>query len=203
MRMNKLKSNTEQRRYIYFKPTDIKPKDDAFHGSLNFLDIEWWYFDAVLEGGYSLHVGIRTFHIKKQGIVKSRIEVYKNGKILVEAVKTDPFNKFHISDEIPLIELKEEIVKALIPLNPEKIILFGSYAYGTPNEDSDIDICVVEKDYTNKWEEKLKIRNLLNDIRMPIDILNPKGDEYMFYKEEINSVYYDIDKKGIVLWQNS
>ena len=124
--MNKLKSNTEQKKYIYFKPTDIKPKDDAFHGSLNFLDIEWWYFDAVLEGGYSLHVGIRTFHIKKQGIVKSRIEVYKNGKILVEAVKTDPFNKFHISDEIPLIELDG---KRIMELNLEKYKKTGEWSY--------------------------------------------------------------------------
>ncbi len=35
----------------------------------------------------------------------------------------------------PLI--KQQIVQNLMPLNPEKIILFGSYAYGKPNEDSD------------------------------------------------------------------
>ncbi len=33
--------------------------------------------------------------------------------------------------------LKHEIVERLKTLNPDKIILFGSYAYGTPNEDSD------------------------------------------------------------------
>jgi len=99
--------------------------------------------------------------------------------------------------------IKKEIVEKLRPLNPEKIILFGSYAYGTPNKDSDLDICVVEKDYKNKYEEKLKIRNLLSSINIPIDILNPKVDEYEFYKNEINSVYYDADKKGKILWQNS
>jgi len=104
---------------------------------------------------------------------------------------------------IDIEKLKPKIVEALTSLNPEKIILFGSYAYGTPNENSDLDICVVEKDYENKWQEKLKIRNLLNDIRMPIDILNPKMDEYEFYSKEINSVYYDIDKQGILLWKNS
>lgn len=89
-------------------------------------------------------------------------------------------------------------------MEPEKIILFGSYAYGIPNENSDLDICVVKKDYQNKWQEKAKMRELLNNIRMPIDILNPKTDEFEFYRNEINSVYYDIDKKGILLWrQNS
>jgi len=42
-------------------------------------------------------------------------------------------------------------------LNPEKIILFGSYAYGTPTEDSDLDICVVEKSYRSKMDEKQRI----------------------------------------------
>jgi len=33
---------------------------------------------------------------------------------------------------VDIKKLKEEIVKRLKPLNPNKIILFGSYAYGTP-----------------------------------------------------------------------
>ena len=104
---------------------------------------------------------------------------------------------------INIKKIKAEIVKCLIPLNPVKIILFGSYAYGTPTEDSDLDICVVETHYKNKWEDKVKIRDLLDSIRMSIDILNPKMDEYNFYKNEINSVYYDIDKKGVLLWQQN
>ena len=104
---------------------------------------------------------------------------------------------------INIEELKPLIVERLKPLNPEKIILFGSFAYGEPTEDSDIDICVVERDYANKWEEKRKIRELLKDIKMPKDILNPRLKEYEFYKNETNSVYYDIDKKGVLLWKKS
>ena len=51
---------------------------------------------------------------------------------------------------INIEELKPLIIERLKPLNPNKIILFGSYAYGTPNEDSDIDLCIVEKDILNK-----------------------------------------------------
>ena len=39
---------------------------------------------------------------------------------------------------IDIEKIKLEIVEILMPLNPDKIILFGSYSYGTPNEDSDI-----------------------------------------------------------------
>jgi predicted nucleotidyltransferase len=100
-------------------------------------------------------------------------------------------------------KIKQQIVEALKPLNPEKIVLFGSYAYGNPTEDSDLDICVVEKSYKSRWEEKAKIRNLLDCIKMPMDILNPKLDEYNFYINEINSVYYDIETKGEVLWNKN
>jgi len=97
-------------------------------------------------------------------------------------------------------EVKRQIVQAIKPLNPEKIILFGSYAYGTPTEDSDLDICVVEKEFESKWEEKAKIRRLLSGIKMPKDILVPCLAEFEFYKKEINSVYNDINEKGEVLW---
>jgi len=52
---------------------------------------------------------------------------------------------------IDLEKIKPLIIEKLKPLNPKKIIIFGSYAYGNPTEDSDLDICVVEKDYKNKY----------------------------------------------------
>ena len=49
---------------------------------------------------------------------------------------------------IDIEKIKSEIVEKLKPLNPDKIILFGSYAYGTPNQDSDIDLFLVKNDLT-------------------------------------------------------
>jgi predicted nucleotidyltransferase len=100
----------------------------------------------------------------------------------------------------PLI--KKQIVEKLMPLKPEKIIIFGSYAYGTPDEDSDLDICVVRKEYKNRWKDKAKIRKALSDIAMPKDILNPKVEEFEFYKKEFGSVYKDIEDRGLVLWSS-
>src|SRR5690242_6590378 len=37
------------------------------------------------------------------------------------------------------------IQKLVQELNPEKIVLFGSYAYGNPNPDSDVDLLVIMK----------------------------------------------------------
>ena len=99
-----------------------------------------------------------------------------------------------------LKEIKSQIIKRLRQLNPEKIILFGSYAYGNPTKDSDLDICVVQREYKSRWEEKAKIRELLKDIKMPKDILVPYLEEYEFYKTEYGSVYKDIEDRGVVLW---
>ena len=96
--------------------------------------------------------------------------------------------------------IQNDIISALKSINAEKIILFGSYAYGNPTENSDLDICVVEKKYESKWKEKKKIRKLLEHIKMPKDILVSYSEEYNFYKNEINSVFNDVDKKGVILW---
>jgi len=80
---------------------------------------------------------------------------------------------------INIEELKPLIIERLKPLNPNKIILFGSYAYGTPNEDIDIDLYIVTNDdfIPQNWEEKSKITRKfsksLRDLRkqFAIDII--------------------------------
>ncbi len=75
--------------------------------------------------------------------------------------------------------LKHEIVERLKPLEPEKIILFGSYAYGTPTQESDIDLYVVTKDdfIPQSWREKsnlhLKVTQLIDSLRdhLPVDTI--------------------------------
>ena len=56
--------------------------------------------------------------------------------------------------------IKQEIISSLHPLYPEKVILFGSYAYGKPTIDSDIDLYIVTKDnfIPESFEENLKIK---------------------------------------------
>jgi len=94
-------------------------------------------------------------------------------------------------------EMAEKIAKAT---NPYKIIVFGSYAYGQPNEDSDLDFCVIEKTVTSKIAEKRKIRESLGKVNIALDLLVPDLAEYDFYKNEINSVYNDIETKGRIVW---
>jgi predicted nucleotidyltransferase len=98
--------------------------------------------------------------------------------------------------------LVKTIVERLKPLNPLKIILFGSYGYGTPNADSDLDICIVKKEIKSKYQEQKKIRIRLKDLSISKDILVVGEEEYDFYKNEYGSVFMDIERKGKVLWSS-
>ena len=54
--------------------------------------------------------------------------------------------------------------------SPERIILFGSYAYGTPTPDSDVDLLVVMPFEGRHTQQAIRILNRLN-VFTPIDLL--------------------------------
>jgi predicted nucleotidyltransferase len=104
--------------------------------------------------------------------------------------------------------IKDEIVERLKPLEPDKIILFGSYAYGNPTEESDIDLFLVKNglsdDAYDQYEIEAKM-NLLGLMRKyktnGIDLLSAsssflKSREDYFYK-------VDILQNGRVLYKRS
>jgi len=100
-------------------------------------------------------------------------------------------------------KIKNKIVMNLQSVDVQKIILFGSYAYGNPNEESDLDILIIEKSYKNKWEEQRKIRNLLSDIKISKDILLETEDFFEAHSGEewINTAWHDAAKYGEILYE--
>lgn len=59
-------------------------------------------------------------------------------------------------------------------LDPEEIILFGSYAWGTPHKYSDLDLCVIVPDGIpgfNRIEWGVRAVNALNDLNVDVDVL--------------------------------
>lgn len=76
-----------------------------------------------------------------------------------------------------------------------RIILFGSYAKGNFNEDSDIDIAVVFKDYSNLIDMQLELMRLMRKIDSRIEphpfresefeLSNPIVNEILKYGQEI------------------
>lgn len=63
----------------------------------------------------------------------------------------------------------QQLIKAA---RPKKIILFGSYVRGEVTRDSDLDVLVVAgDDVNNTGEESVRLRSVLDDINMAMDIL--------------------------------
>lgn len=74
-----------------------------------------------------------------------------------------------------LAEITPEAIQAIVDqiverFHPEKVILFGSYAYGTPNEDSDVDLLVVLETDENPLLTAARISATLDHV-FPIDVL--------------------------------
>ena len=72
---------------------------------------------------------------------------------------------------------EEELIK--LNIRPQKIIFFGSYANGTPREDSDIDLAVISKDFKNlNIRERFEILGLAaGRVFEPIEALGYTPEE--------------------------
>ena len=72
-----------------------------------------------------------------------------------------------VSEDV-INDIAERIVDAV---NPEKIILFGSYAYGKPTKDSDLDILVIMNSELPGYKRSVPIYKALAGILIPKDII--------------------------------
>ena len=103
----------------------------------------------------------------------------------------------------------QEIVEKLKTINPYLIILFGSYAYGTPNEESDIDILVVTKDdfipktFDERLEYRLSIKKIIRETakKVPVDLLVYSKPMFQKFVELESSFSKEILSKGKKIYQ--
>lgn len=101
------------------------------------------------------------------------------------------------------------IVEKLMATQPEKIILFGSYAYGEPNINSDLDILVITGDemipanFSEKSKIYLRISKAISDIKkeFPVDLIvhtKPMHQKFI----EVDSLFArELLSKGKVLYE--
>jgi predicted nucleotidyltransferase len=105
----------------------------------------------------------------------------------------------------------DNLIFALKPSNPYKIILFGSHANGNPNEHSDIDLLVIldddtiAKTYRERLDKKIYVRNLVFDInqKIPLDILVYSKTELAKIKDYGNVFIDEIEKTGKTIYEKA
>ncbi len=84
---------------------------------------------------------------------------------------------------------------------PDKIILFGSHAYGTPHEDSDVDILVIMP-ARNQIDQAVKI-SLAIDPPFPLDIIVRTPHNMKWRLAEGDSFLREITGQGRVLYEKN
>lgn len=95
-------------------------------------------------------------------------------------------------------EIADEIVKNY---QPKKIILFGSYAWGEPNKDSDVDLFIVEKT-ENTRETARKIDRLIFPRPFAIDIIVYQPEQLKKREKMGDFLIRDILTKGKLLYES-
>ena len=107
-----------------------------------------------------------------------------------------------INDEI--LTIKDSILKT-VGNDCERIILFGSHAYGTPEEDSDYDVFVVLKDGTEK--PILILQNIYGGLAQNpnykrVDILANYKSRFEA-RSKLPTIERTIAQKGIVIYDRT
>ena len=98
----------------------------------------------------------------------------------------------------------EEIVKIIVTyVNPDKIILFGSYARGVNHEKSDIDLLILKKGLKKQRETINTVYKAFFDhkINIPVDILAVDYDKYFDSVNTLGYVYSAINNEGKTIYE--
>jgi len=103
--------------------------------------------------------------------------------------------------DVPMRVIRQFAREVVEQFRPEKIILFGSHAYGTPSADSDVDILVVMP-CRNEISQATRIR-LAVESRFPMDLLVRAPEDVRWRLEEGDWFLREVVSRGKVLYDKS
>ena len=102
----------------------------------------------------------------------------------------------------PLAEtLMAAVEKIVAALQPHKIVLFGSYAYGNPTPDSDVDLLIVMETTDPPTVRFMRVARLLRPRLFPVDILVYTPQEIEDALKCNNFFIREICTRGITLYE--
>jgi len=87
-------------------------------------------------------------------------------------------------------------------LNPDLIVLFGSFATGDINEGSDIDILVVA-DFKEPFLDRIRTLIDLNTFKIPIEPVGYTPEEFNEMKKRKNPFIIEVTEKGKIMHKSS
>ncbi len=95
-----------------------------------------------------------------------------------------------------------EITKRIVENSqPEKVILFGSYAKGNPTENSDLDLLIVKDSKIPRYKRGREIRKHLRGLKIPIDLIVYTNDEIQKWRNVKTAFITTVMESGRVLYE--
>jgi predicted nucleotidyltransferase len=111
----------------------------------------------------------------------------------------DTSPRWYWGAEIPLRVIRRFARQVAERFQPDRIILFGSHAYGTPDAGSDVDILVVMP-ARNQHDQAVRIRWAI-PAPFPMDLLVRTPENLAWRLAEGESFHTEIVTKGKVLYE--
>jgi predicted nucleotidyltransferase len=100
------------------------------------------------------------------------------------------------------LKVLPEITRRILTVSdPEKIILFGSYARGDFGSDSDLDLLVILDGVDSPRSESIHLRRSLRGLLVPVDILVATPEQVERHRNTIGLIYRSALAEGKVLYE--
>ncbi|KGE72804.1 nucleotidyltransferase domain-containing protein [Spirochaeta lutea] len=98
-------------------------------------------------------------------------------------------------------QIQSIVSKLINEYHPQEIYLYGSFAWGEPNEDSDIDFCIILPDSKESQADRIR-RGLyaLKGEKCPVDLLVLTVDEIAERKNHPSTLIYRVINEGVKLY---
>jgi len=100
-------------------------------------------------------------------------------------------------------KINEIVNKIGSKFNPDKILLFGSYASGNPGKDSDLDLLIIQESDQPRHYRGFEIRKSLIGIGVPMDIIVYTPKEFNAEKTKEFSFINKVIKSSKTLYERS
>lgn len=108
-----------------------------------------------------------------------------------------------IRRDAALEEIERMVRRIVQGFDPQKIILFGSYARGTAGPDSDVDLLIIMNVTGSKKDVAIQIDRALIDRRIPLDIVVATPEDVERYRQLVGNVIRPALKEGRVLYERA
>lgn len=110
-----------------------------------------------------------------------------------------PGSRKHLTPVIDATQIEAAVRALAAAAGPARILLFGSYARGDADAESDLDFLVIAPRVADRADEMVRLRRALRPLRLPVDVLVYSADEVERWGRQPGSVLYWALREGRVM----